>query len=576
MRVCSKLRSHPERYQVRTFTFFDLGQVGVGVVVGWSLVVQHDTILLDHGSILSSVSMSEGGHRRQTVDEWRKKLFEQCKSDSLSEEGIREIIECHGLTPNNHQEEDYEFFLAACDNDRVTEGIVRCLLEYFPNAANYTDEDGQTPLHFACSNFYVTLNIIQLLIEAAPDSVRSIDNEGWLPLHWLCVNDKVGIHIWGFLIQKHPAAVRHADNRGRLPIHIAAAWGRSPEFCRVLIEAYPGSEKVTNANGALPLHSACYRNTVAMVEYLYRQYPGAITTTTGGLYPIQAAVEGIELRDNPETALEIVQFLLDRDPNVKLQTCEGMSLLHYACGQEYNDSNIEAGIQMIKIIYNAHPEAIEDNRIVSGIEGYHQEVQVFLHIQLGHARQAKVHRLMTTPDINGQLPLHKALRNDSACFGSIKLLVKGNPAALQSADNRGRLPLHIACMHHDSVRVIQYLVGLDATTLDAVDRHGNTALHLASRGARYETIALLLDEFDAVSVSKRNTNEKLPIDLLLESDEVLNRECIEYTESVFRLLRANPEMIMGIDVQAMQSSASTSSLPCQTGKKRKLDHEERK
>lgn len=65
------------------------------------------------------------------------------------------------------------------------------------------------------------------------------------------------------------------------------------------------------------------------------------------------------------------------------------------------------------------------------------------------------------------------------------------------------------------------MVGLGATTLEAVDRKGNTALHLACRGAKYETIALLLDKYDAVSVSKRNAHEKLPIDLLWESDEVV-------------------------------------------------------
>ena len=279
-----------------------------------------------------------------------------------------------------------------------------------------------------------------------------------------------------------------------------------------------------------------------------------------------------EVQKNPAAAVDIVQFLLGCDPNAKLQEHEGMSLLHFACGREYDNTNIAECIKMIKVIYNAHPEVIEDHRIMSGIEAYHQEVQVFVLSQLSHARQAKVHRLMTTPDMNGQLPLHTALRNNSACFGSIKLLVKGNPAALQSADNSGRLPLHIACMHHDTVSVIRYLVGLDQSTLDAVDRHGNTALHLACRGARYETIALLLDEFDAVSVSKRNANEKVPIDLLFESGEVLNRECIEYTESVYRLLRANPETIMSTISQAQ---AQSSLVACHEtkGKKRKFDHD---
>ena len=499
-------------------------------------------------------------------------LFDLCVSESLSEEGIREIIDRHGSTPNNHNLEKYDFFFQACYNKRVTIEIIRCLIEYFPDAANYTDDHGQVSLHWVCGNENVTLNIIQLLLEAFPESVRSATNEGSMPLHWLCeneVDEAIAIEILKFLIEKCPEAVQHANNDGCLPIHRASLW-KSPEFCRVLIEAYPGSERMTNADGALPLHHACLRNNVAMVEYLYRQYFDDInTTTTGGNYPIHYAILGLKDRDDPGAAVETVQFLLNCDPNQKLIQFHGMSLLQYACIREYNNSNIEECIKMIKVIYNAHPEVIEDNRIVSGIEGYHQEVQVFVHIQLGHTRQAKVHRLMTTPDMNGQLPLHTALRNNSACFGSIKLLVKGNPNALQSADNSGRLPLHVACMYYDTLSVIQYLVGLDPSTLDAVDRYGNTALHLACHGARYETIALLLDEFDAVSVSKRNASKKLPIDLLFESDEVLNRECIEYTESVYRLLRANPEKIMGIGAQTMQSSASTSSLPCQ-GRKRKL------
>ena len=129
-------------------------------------------------------------------------------------------------------------------------------------------------------------------------------------------------------------------------------------------------------------------------------------------------------------------------------------------------------------------------------------------------------------------------------LGSIKLLVKGNPNALQSADNNGALPLHVACQHHDSNDVINFLVGLDPSTLDAVDREGNTALHLACCGAKYGTIVMLLGKYDAVSVSKRNADGELPIDLLWESIYAVgDRESIEYTESVFRLLKAYPETV---------------------------------
>ena len=513
-------------------------------------------------------------------------LLSYCQSELLSEEGLRKLIARHRLTPHDNHNllSDYKFFHAACKNERVTEGIIQCLLEYFPDAASAIDEDdedGCLPLHTLCDNKNVTLNISQLITSAHPASVRGEDMEGNLPLHAICHNEEVdetiAIEILKFLIDKYPEAVRHADNDGFLPIHLASMWF-SPEFCRVLIEAYPGSERMTTNKRLLPLHLACLHGSLATVEYLHGLSTDSIAQAANwGWYPIHFTIRGMRGRrmrgrGDPGAAMEIVQFLLDRDPNVKLQKYGGMSLVHFVCAMEYNDSNIEVGIQMIQIIYNAHPESIEDNGIMSGMEEYHQEVQVFVHTQLGHARKAKVHRLMTTPDMNGQLPLHTALRNYSACFGSIKLLVKGNPAAVQSVDNRGRLPLHIACMHYDTVSVIQYLVELDQSTLVAADRNGNTALHLACRGARYETIALLLDEFDAMSVSKRNVDEKLPIDLLFESDEVLKRESVDYTESVYRLLRANPETIMSTISQA-QAQFPLAACHETEGKKRKFDHD---
>ncbi len=136
---------------------------------------------------------------------------------------------------------------------------------------------------------------------------------------------------------------------------------------------------------------------------------------------------------------------------------------------------------------------------------------------------------------------------DNVTFGSIKLLVKGNPPAIQSPDDSATLPLHVACQHHDSASVVKYLIGLDSSTLDAIDRQGNTALHHACRGAKYQTIALLFDKYDALSVSKRNTQNKLSIHLLMESNEVLDRGSVEYIDCVFRLLKSHPETVISID-----------------------------
>eukprot|EP00984_Skeletonema_dohrnii_P030062 scaffold21178_cov98-Skeletonema_dohrnii-CCMP3373.AAC.2 len=524
--------------------------------------------------------MSESGGNERL---W-KELLRYCNSDSLSEEGLPEIIEIHKVTPNKnpHVVSDYKFFLRACINKRVNEGVIRCLLEFSPDAASATDYLGQTPLHYACMNKNMTVNIIQLLIDAAPNSIRSVNSHGRTPLHSLCANkildETSALEILKLLIEKHPDALHHAtNNNGFLPIHLAGGWGRrSTEFCSVLIEAYPGSERIINANGMLPLHLACTMNTVATVEYFYKLYPDAINqTTTNGFYPIHTAILGVtKKRPMGSDSVDIVKFLLECDPGVKLQKVGRNSPLHYACHLSYNDSNIETTLEVLQAIYNFYPEAIEDDAIASEIQHYHQQVQSFLNGELVYSRKAKDHRLMTTPDDNGRLPLHRALQN-IASLGSIKLLVKGNPSALQTPDNHGALPLHVASQHHNSASVIKFLIGLDATTLDAVDHEGNTALHYACRGAKYVTIAMLLEKYDAVSVSKRNDNGSLPIDLLWESNEVEDRESIEYTESVFRLLKAYPEAIMVMNIDMQQQQPASASCPSQNGKKRKFaDNEE--
>ncbi len=444
-------------------------------------------------------------------------------------------------------------------------------------------EGGWSPLHCAFINKNMTAEIVQLIIDAAPDSVRSVSNTGHTPLHYLCLNElldgTIAIKILKLLLEKHPESIRHADdgyNERLLPIHLAARTGKSADFCRVLIEAYPDSIRVGDHRDQLPIHWACTYNTVATVQCLYNFFPDAINhATTDGNYPIHSAMNAILARQDPEAAIEIVKFLLNCDPNVKLQKCLEISLFHYACSLNDGRSNFEVGIENIKTIYDAHPEAIYDDEIEHDMHLYHQQVQAFLNTLLVYARQAKDHRQMTTPDGKGRLPLHTALQNN-VILGSIKLLVNGNPTALQSPDDSGALPLHIACQHHDSLSVIQYLVRLDTTTLEAVDKAGNTALHYVCRGARHDIIALFLDEFNAVSVSKRSARKKLPIDLLWESNEVSDRESIEYTESSFRLLKAYPETVMKYDSkhqaktncqgQAKNGSGSLS----QNVKKRKL------
>ena len=91
---------------------------------------------------------------------------------------------------------------------------------------------------------------------------------------------------------------------------------------------------------------------------MYKLFPDAIHQNSQGHYPIHYAIAGVKYRDNPATAVDIVQFLLDCDPNQKLIQVQGKSLLQFACGLQHDVSNIEAGIQMIKVLYDSHPDSV--------------------------------------------------------------------------------------------------------------------------------------------------------------------------------------------------------------------------
>jgi ankyrin repeat protein len=603
-------------------------------------------------------------------------LLRLCQQKSLSEDGLRDIIERYGcrVPPNNIDNPNnyYRFFHWACYNERVTEGIIRYLLENFPNAARHDDNFhfGRLPLHIICCNKNVTPGMVQLLIDAFPASVRKISN-GSMPLHMLCysnnIDDAAGLKILKLLLERCPESVQHttisgnlpihlaamkqspefcsilieaypgserltndvsslpfhlacisstvatakylydlypesinvADNDGRYPIHVLcrgnngvemlklllescpesaqstateygnlplhfAARYQSPEFCRILVEAYPGSERITNDSGLLPFHLACGDNTVATAKYLYQLYPESVSVAANndGNYPIHCAIFGLKnRRDSQVRVIEMVQFLLDCNPDIVLQKRQSKLPLYWVCFWATNERlpKLNAYLKVLRILYDAYPDAIENNEVTSNVGSFCQEVQTFIDIQLSLARQAKDCTLMTTRDENGQLPLHTALcenitlgSTNLITLGSIKLLVKGNPSAVRCADNTGRLPLHVACQHHDSASVVEYLIDLDSSSLRASDFDDNTALHHACCGAKYDTIALLLRKYGGISVSKRNTDRQLPIDLLLQnknklihpSPHVMHRERTHYTDSIFQLIRAYPEIVM--------------------------------
>ena len=395
--------------------------------------------------------------------------------------------------------------------------------------------------HKACRNEKVTLKIIQLLYSIWPEALR-LKDFGQLPIHTLCCNkdldDTASLDILRFMLHNYPTLLREVGDAGSLPIHVAVKY-KSTSFCRELIDAHPESLRI-ELNDGLPIHVACrYGNrddTVDTIQYMLELDSELINAEDSGRYlPIHYAAMGGRTKS--------IELLLMFDPDAASKEINnGMQWLplHLACYYNTNISSFQA-------LYDAYPEAIfardailvrNNGRTPLDIIARNHPAIDFLRTQLVYAQQAKDMTAVTTADDDGWLPLHRALKDD-APLGSIKLLVRGNPATLQVADQKGAYPLHIAC-EFSSVKVVMELAG---DTLNNVDANKDSPLHYACRRGNLGIVKYLL-QANVPSVSERNNKNKLALHLLFEcGEETLDRESMEYVETVWQLLLANPEVV---------------------------------
>ena len=182
-------------------------------------------------------------------------------------------------------------------------------------------------------------------------------------------------------------------------------------------------------------------------------------------------------------------------------------------------------------------------------EKYKQELQdlvSYLYTQMGYATKAQNRNGMRRCDCTGSLPLHQAIRS-RAPLGSIKLLVKGNPEAVNEPDGSRIHPLEIAS-EISKVDIVKYLAELSPDRLSACDVSNNFPLHHACRGGNCEVIEYLLERpMSSATVSERNADDMLPIHLFCEfvnEYENEDEDTPEYTEMIWRLLSAYPETVL--------------------------------
>jgi len=469
--------------------------------------------------------------------------------------------------------------------------VVKYLAEANPSSLKAKDHNYQIPLHVACDNSNITTRIIEVLLKLWPESACQQEILGALPIHLLCgeknkkMDDEIAIDVLKLLLDAYPDSVRKHIESGysvEFPIHRAAR-NMPPGCCKLLYDAYPRLVRLdsgrlgSGVEGSLPFHFACYSGRPDTLEYLFGIYPKSLHKKDYfGHLPIHMAVCSPN-----ENAPEIIKFLFRHDPECLskpfvadglddyFQKLDGCLPLHIICNSW--DKSGDA----TELVFDLYPEAIyirnkrgqlpidivrqKSEQFIfnprytnKAYKERNREVLSFISSQMRYARKAQDGNAMRTPEGNGLLPLHNAIR-DRASLGTIKLLVKGNPCAINTPDNSERLPLGIAS-EVSTVGVVKYLVDLVPDRLNTCDTKYNYLLHHACRGGNCKVIQYLLERpKSSASVSERNACGMLPIHLFCkfvneqeeqEVEEDDEEDTTEYTETIWRLLIAYPETVL--------------------------------
>lgn len=123
-------------------------------------------------------------------------------------------------------------------------------------------------------------------------------------------------------------------------------------------------------------------------------------------------------------------------------------------------------------------------------------------------------------ECGNETTLHRMIRNDSP-FDVVETLIQyAAPEIVQNQDNKGRLPLHCACLFRSSFEIVAALVQAYPDGVRVTDHQGKLPIHYAcEERAPLNVLDLLMEAYPESSDIKDGVCQYLPSDSLKKSIE---------------------------------------------------------
>jgi ankyrin repeat protein len=231
---------------------------------------------------------------------------------------------------------DTELHFACQTNLRLA--LILCLIQLGPEALRITNWDGETPLRVACGEGGdFPYAAIKVAIDTYPEAGQGVDRNANLPLHKACCRSSM--QVIKLLLKVYPEAACKQNTYGDTPLHCLFKRATSntsidgqalAEIVGLVIDGYPRTLTMQDADKYTPLHNACHRGAPRQViQLLLDQGLSALQMVTDqGDSALHLACFGTISDDSVDN----IQLLVERDPSLlHKRNNSGQTALHVAC-----------------------------------------------------------------------------------------------------------------------------------------------------------------------------------------------------------------------------------------------------
>uniref|UniRef100_A0AAQ5ZNV0 Ankyrin 2 n=1 Tax=Amphiprion ocellaris TaxID=80972 RepID=A0AAQ5ZNV0_AMPOC len=379
---------------------------------------------------------------------------------------------------------------------RGNTNMVRLLLDRGSQIDAKT-RDGLTPLHCAARSGHDTA--VELLLERGAPLLARTKN-GLSPLHMAAQGDH--IECVKHLLQ-HKAPVDDVTLDYLTALHVAAHCGhyrvtkllldkRANPNARALVGPRDVMERsiygypVNGWNGFTPLHIACKKNRVKVMELLVKYGASIQAITEKGFTPLHVA--------SKYGSLDVAKLLLQRRAPPDSAGKNGYTPLHIAAKKNQME------IATVLLQYGAETNILTKQ----GVTPLH------LASQEGHADMAALlmskEAQVNIPNKSGLTALHLAAQEDKVAVAEI---LGRNGANLDQQTKLGYTPLIVAC-HYGNAKMVNFLLQ-NGASVNAKTKNGYTPLHQAAQQGNTHIINVLLQHGAKPNAITVNGNTALGI-----------------------------------------------------------------